>query len=131
MIWLEEAETTNYQSKKIQQIVKQMSTENASVRGHYEKTRAAKNIAIVGMNTNSPDLYGLVNADNATLERLVIIEYKKKDANTTLESLRSMLKKLNEDPCFDYSIWNYLKNDYEIPASYSPFRYLCTSRFCS
>lgn len=120
MIWLEEAQTANYQTKNIDQRVKQLTTHKLSTRGMHKETTEAYNWSIVGMNTNSKDLYGLIRADNATLERLVIIEFKQDNDRNAIDA---MAKKFTSDPCFSYSLWNYLKNDYQIPSTFTTVRY--------
>ena len=121
LIWMEEAEQTNYKSKAIQSRVKQLTTKNLSVRGLYKQTKQATNIAIFGMNTNSKDLYGLVNGDNALLERLVILCFNSKvDKNNTKRTVKYFMDNQNE---LAYSLWYYLMKEHRIQSSYSISRY--------
>ena len=76
LVWMEEAENANYQSKAIYQRVKQLTTKKASARGMYCETKSARNWAIYGMNTNSKDLYGLIRGEKSVTDRLVILKFK-------------------------------------------------------
>ena len=120
LVWLEEAQQTNYQTKNLDQRIKQLTTKTISVRGMQKQTRSARNWAIMGMNTNSKDLYGLVRGDEALIERLVILHFKddvdRKYIDTTCATFAN-------DPCFAYSLWYYLMYEHPISDGFSPVRY--------
>ena len=81
-------------------MLKQLTTKKASARGMYKETKSARNWAIFGMNTNQEDLYGLARADDATLQRLVILDFKE-NAYTREEMDKECRKYINH-PDFAY-----------------------------
>lgn len=121
LIWMEEAETSNYQSKSIQQRVKQLTTKNASSRGMYKEVKSARNWAIFGMNTNQKDLYGLARGDKALIDRLVILNFK--DNVYPAEELNEKCRGFISNSNFAYSLYHYLANVREIRNGFSPVRY--------
>lgn len=121
MIWMEEAETSNYQSKSIQQRVKQLTTKNASARGMYKEVKSSRNWAIFGMNTNQKDLYGLARGDKALIDRLVILNFK--DNVYSTEELDQKCRGFISNSNFAYSLYHYLANVREIRKGFSPVRY--------
>jgi len=126
VVWLEEAETSNYQTKNMQQVVKRMTTKFSSFRDMYKTAQAGRNWAIFGMNTNQPDLYGLIRGDSALKQRLVILNFKDGPADNDKKALRALDKKCKnmiEDPNFAYTMYYYLANVREINPEFSPVRY--------
>lgn len=121
MVWMEEAENSNYQSKSIQQRVKQLTTKNASSRGMYKEVKSARNWAIFGMNTNQKDLYGLARGDKALIDRLVILNFK--DNVYPAEELNEKCRGFISNPNFAYSLYHYLSSVREIRHGFSPVRY--------
>ena len=127
LLWLEEAEKgkLNYRERAIQQAVKQVTTLKASARGMYNETKSARNWAIAGMNTNSKDLYGLARSDPATLQRLVIIDFKENLHGEIYNEKKLKVKcnKFIRDPNFAYSLYYYLAEVRKINENFSPVRY--------
>ena len=121
LVWMEEAETSNYQSKAIQQRVKQLTTKTASARGMYKEVKAARNWAIFGMNTNQKDLYGLARGDKALIDRLVILNFK--DNNGEDKTFDAKCKSFIKNPKFAYSLYHYLSKVRKIREGFSPVRY--------
>ena len=99
------------------------------------KSQAVKNTAIVGMNTNFANMLGLGNCtDNATIERLVIIKFKpNSDFSSNPEEAQALYRKtvgeFIDQPNFTYSLYRYLKEDMEIPKSFSTERYYGKEKF--
>ena len=121
LLWIEEAEQSNYQTKSLQQRIKQMTTKQTSTRGLYSETKNGRNWAIVGMNTNSKDLNGAIRYDDATISRLVILDFK---SNAMPRSqLDQQCKYFITHPCFAYSLYHYLKDIHQINPDFSPRRY--------
>ena len=128
LVWMEEAETSNYQSKAIQQRVKQLTTKAASSRGMYKEVKSARNWAIFGMNTNQRDLYGLSRGDPALLSRLVILDFKDNDRENDQQKRNEFDEKCKSfitNPNFAYSLYHYLSDEHEreIRKGFSPVRY--------
>ena len=73
------------------------------------------------MNTNSKDLYGLVNGDKALLERLVILNFNSKvDKSITKRTIKHFMDNQDE---LAYSLWYYLMKEHQIQATYTISRY--------
>ena len=120
MLHMEEVQNENYRNKNMERVIKRLTTLESSGRGMYKETEGSKNKAIVGFNTNQPDLYGLVRADKATLSRLVIIEFKEYDNSFDWDDMKN---KYINDPNFAYSLYKYLLEEFEIPSSFKTYRY--------
>ena len=134
MIWLEEAENgkTNYKNHTIEQRVKQLTTKNTNLRGMYAESLAARNWAIVGMNTNQTDLYGLVRGPHPLIPRLVINPpMSKPGLNWNLVkkawsdriAMDKKAKSFTENPNFAYSLYHYLAFERIIRNDFSTVRY--------
>ena len=121
MVHMEEADTDNYRNKDFEQFVKRITTINGSARAMYRETKAVRNSAIVGMNTNDPNLYGLTRSDEATKTRLVIIEFK--DNNLTSKEWANVREKYIDNADFAYSLYKYLSEELEIPSTFNLSRY--------
>jgi len=121
LVWIEEAQQSNYKSQNINQRVKQLTTKNASARGMYNETKAARNWAIYGMNTNKKDLYGLIRADDATISRLVILNFK--DTPYPKDEMNKKCHSFIDNPNFAYSLYHYLAEVRKIRECFNPCRY--------
>ena len=121
LIWMEEAETTNYKSKAILQRVKQLTTKQASARGMYKEVKSARNWAIFGMNTNQKDLYGLARGKKAVTDRLVILNFK--SGVYAEQELYEKCHRFIDDPNFAYSLYHYLAEERVIREGFNPDRY--------
>jgi hypothetical protein len=82
----------------------------------YRETEDKRHWAILGMNTNKPDLYGMLRGDEALLSRFVIIHFK---PIPTSFDWQIHVNKYLKDPCFGYSLKKYLEEDYEIPEDFT------------
>ena len=122
MVWLEEAEKgTDYSNTKLQTAIKRMTTRKGYERRMRENAAAAEFTAITGMNTNDPMLYGLIRADNPTISRMVIVEFKK--TIYTPAEFRRIAEYYTKNADFAYSLYRYLKEDLVIPEDFSISRY--------
>ena len=108
-------------SKGFQAAVKQITTPIASVRPLYGKSRQEKSTAIPGMNSNDSNLYGLLRADKATKSRMVIVQFK--PANMDSMEMDKICKSFLNHSEFAYSLYKYLKDDIEIPSTFTTERY--------
>ena len=122
MVHFEEADTDNYRNREFETFVKRITSPAGSSRGMYQTTKAVENTAIVGMNSNDPTLFGLIRADEATISRLVIIEFKERDF--PILKWEEYKQRFYGNPAFSYSLYHYLKNDIEIPADFCVSRYI-------
>ena len=122
IVHLEEPEDSDEMtSKGFQAAVKQITTPIASVRPLYGKSRQEKSTAIPGMNSNDSNLYGLIRADKATKSRMVIVQFK--PANMDSMAMDKICKSFINHPEFAYSLYKYLKDDIEIPDTFTTERY--------
>ena len=133
MIHVEELQGTEYVDRRFATTIKQMTTRNASSRKLYKDTVAGENHAIIGLNTNQSDLYGLATSnDEALLSRLVILLF---NDPLTPEQWREEKRKLlicEDEPEYSAnfkkigtSLYHYLKdeNGYKIVEGFNPSRY--------
>ena len=133
MIHVEELQGTEYADKNFARVIKQMTTRNTSSRKLYKDTVVGENHAIVGLNTNQADLYGLTDPkDPALVSRLVILQFEKP---LTPQQWREEKRKLlicEDEPEYSAnykkigaSLYHYLKDEhgYTIVEGYNPSRY--------
>jgi len=129
MVHVEELQNTNYRNHEFETVIKQITTKNGSGEKKNIDVKAGEHRAIVGFNTNQEDLYGLIRADEATISRLVILYFKPKPADLNWDEFKTEIKlndKINtEQDAYDlgYSMYHYLKYEYEIPNDFNPCRY--------
>ena len=96
----------------------------------YSDTTTGEYKCIVTLNTNSEDLYGLIRADEATIQRLVILHFKPAvaavEANTFAQEFGL------DDSADDYqdkrnllaaSLYHYLRYTMQLPTDYRAKRY--------
>ena len=121
LINIEEVDSSAYVDKGLSNFIKTNTTKKSSFRGMYKETKGGRNWAILGMNTNQSDLFGLIRADGATRERLVILEWKTIDDN--IEELNQKCHSFIDDPNFAYSLYHYLMNEHKEREGFSPCRY--------
>jgi hypothetical protein len=124
-IFIEEAQRSdnnNYETKDLEATIKRITTRNGSNRGMQKVCKADEHRAIVGMNCNTSDLYGMIRTrDEALKSRLVITEFKPNQLSK--RELNKITKDFIRDPCFGYSLYRYLKDDLDIPEDYCTDRY--------
>jgi hypothetical protein len=115
----EEVQYSNGRGFDIRDKLKQLTTKNASKRDMYKVTETAEHKAIISINTNQTDLYGLVNGDPADLRRLVIIEFKEATEDV-INKWESVVDTTIHNNDFGYSLFHYLAYDYKIPEWFKP-----------
>ena len=127
--WFEEIENENYQNQKFEKFIKRITTETVSFEKKGVDPHAGFFKALVGMNTNQPDLYGLVRAEKATKSRLVVIYFSKgmpqEEWQRRLEEFgvnRGNKNKYYNQYTIGASLWEYFKNR-KIPSTFYPDRY--------
>ena len=129
-IGFEELENDEYRNKFFETFLKQITTRKTSVRNVYENVTTGTNRAIVMINTNSPDLYGMIYADQALLSRMVVLDFK---PPVSIEDGKAFKKKYGfDDTADDYkdrlnlfaaSFYHYLRYVYPIPEGFTTERY--------
>jgi hypothetical protein len=131
MLHVEELQNENYRNKEFETTIKQFTTREASDRRLYKGTTKGEHHAIIGLNTNQPDLYGLIRGDSALIERLVILHFKPNDADTNWEQIRKELRLDNREAEKDiaYSLYTYLRDEYQIKKNFSTSRYYEQEKF--
>ena len=110
MAQVEELQGTEYADKRFATWVKQSTSPDASARKMYKDTYSCKNRCLVGFNTNQTDLYGLAREDDATISRLVILDFEKP---LTPDEWSVIKTEWGLDPTNP----NYKKNVYKVGAS--------------
>lgn len=113
----EEVQYSNGRGFDIRDKLKQLTTKNASKRDMYKVTETAEHKAIISINTNQKDLYGLINSDPADLRRLVIIEFKEA-TREVIENWEKVIDVTINNPDFGYSLFHYMCYEYKIPDWY-------------
>ena len=115
--------------------IKQATSGATNARRLYHDQEEAEYRCIVSMNTNSPDLYGLIWADAATQERLVILDFKKAPPQEEWDAFITEIGLMDRDPeyrqkknKFAASFYQYLRTEYTNPNcpdlnDWSPERY--------
>ena len=104
----DEFSTDNYKTKIMDNIVKRLTNNKLAVRAMCKDTKQESDYAIDMLNTNHPDLYGMLNSnDKALLSRLCIIRLKERDIK---ESVYYKNISIIDNPSFPISLYNYLMN---------------------
>ena len=126
----EELQNDEYRNKFFETFLKQITTRKTSVRNMYEDVHAGTNRAIVMLNTNSPDLFGMIYGDQALLSRMVILDFK---PPVSIAERQAFKRKYGLDDTADNyeqtknvfaaSLYHYLRYKYPIPDSYTNERY--------
>jgi hypothetical protein len=135
MIHVEELQNSNYRNHDFERIIKQMTTRNSSGEKKFQDTKAGENSAIVGVNTNKPDLYGLIRGDEALISRLVIIMFRAIEVGFDWDEFKreiGLCSKTNtEQDRFNlgYSMYIYLKTRYNLKSKFNPTRYYDQEKF--
>ena len=136
LVGFEELENDNFRNKWFETFIKQSTSTSGSVRAMYRETTGTTQFRFILMlNTNQPDLYGMVRADDALKSRLVIVPFKEERLPES-EWVRVLASVGLRNPLSDYceehrtfagSFYRYLLEDYENPfvpmSQYSPQRY--------
>lgn len=135
-IGFEELENDEYRNKFFETFIKQATTRKTSSRRMYQETTEGTYKCIFSVNTNSPDLFGLVRADQPTIERLVIVHFKPIQEGE--EDMQEFIRSIGFDETlpdfhermhvFAASFYHYLKHIYKNPfiddfEKWSPERY--------
>jgi hypothetical protein len=106
-----------------------MTTQETADRRHYQGIKKDQHRAIISLNTNQPDLYGLIRADQALIERLVILMFKPNiGVNWSDFSREFFLDKRSRLNDLAYTIYSYFLNDYQIVSNFNP-RYFGKDKF--
>ena len=136
----EELENDNYRNQFFETYLKQNTNRKGTKRAMYHDAVAAEIRAIVSLNTNSKDLYGLINAKDEVISRLCILSFKPAPSNAEWEQFKTEMG-LNSSKsnytkskhAFDAAFWHYLKYTYSNPYlssmdAYNPVRYTGSDR---
>jgi hypothetical protein len=128
MVHVEELQNDNYRNHHFERIIKQMTTRNASGEKKFKDVEGTINNAIIGLNTNKEDLYGLIRGDEALVTRLVILMFKDKgdinwDQFKTDIGLNDKIHTDQDRYNLGYTMYTYLKTKYDIKPNFNPCRY--------
>ena len=132
----EELESEAYRNKFFETFCKQITSKKTSKRKMYSDTTVGEYKCIVTLNTNSEDLYGLIRADDATIERLVILHFK--PAVSVTEANEFAREFGLDESADDYqerknllaaSLYHYLRYTLELPKEYHAKRYYGKDKF--
>ena len=126
-MYFEELEEGNYREKFFEIFLKQATSENTMIHAKYQKARIGSYKFIMAMNTNAPDLYGLVNADGAVKNRAVIIQFKPAPPQDEWNAFLSHIGMLRAAADYDVtsrrfgaSLHRYLAHDWVPPPEFCP-----------
>ena len=126
----EELENEAYRNKFFETFIKQITSKKTSVRMMYSDTTTGEYKCIVSLNTNSEDLYGLIRADDATIQRLVILHFKPAvcDAEANAFAQEFGLDEAADDyqdrkNLLAASLYHYLRYTLKLPTDYRAKRY--------
>ena len=127
--WFEEIENSNYQNERFEKFIKRLTTETVSFEKKGVDPHAGLFRALIGMNTNQPDLYGLVRSKKATRSRLVAVYFSKGMSQEQWQSKLSRFgiergnrNKYKNQFIVGASLWAYFES-MEIPKTFYPDRY--------
>ena len=117
--WIEEAQN-DYITKDLETHIKITTGEDESRRAMCKALTDGKNTGLEGMNTNKQDLCGLVSSGDACKKRLVIVEFKQRNAELAKE-IDDMSKLFEADEENNLaSLWVYFKEKHVIDEHFSP-----------
>jgi hypothetical protein len=131
MVQVEELQKGEYHNKDFETFIKQGSgSRENTIERKFKQATKEDNTAILGFNTNQPDLYGIIRADPALIDRLVILDYKdvegdkakfwqKAKVDLLMDDANARTKKRN----VAYTLYKYLLEELVIPDDFDPFRY--------
>ena len=132
MLHIEELEGTEYENKGFATWVKNATMRSASVRKMYSDTTDGTNNAIIGVNTNQPDLYGLATTNDTALKaRLVVLLFKEEHMTGEQWAAKFTEFDLNnnrpdyqqQEEKFAAALYHYLRYTYKIVDGFTPNRY--------
>jgi hypothetical protein len=107
-----------------------MTTQETADRRHYQGIKKGQHRAIISLNSNQPDLYGSIRADQALIEKLVILMFKPNICVSRSEFRREFFldkrSKLNDSA---YTLYYYFLNDYQIVSDFNPSGYFGKDKF--
>ena len=126
----DELQNSMYRNHEVEIFIKQITNRWASGEIKYSNVKEAKNNVLFGFNTNASNLYGVINADNAVIERIVIQAFGEPMTKEDKEIIHKELGLADsldnyEDNCnkLGAALYQYLRYKYEIPKTFNPCRY--------
>ena len=126
-MYFEELEEGNHRERFFETFVKQATSDNTMIHGKYQKAHAGAYKFIMAMNTNAPDLYGLINADGAVKNRMVILKFKPAPPQDEWNAFLSRIGMLRAAPDYDMtsrrfgaSLHRFLAHDWVPPPEFCP-----------
>ena len=127
----EELEQTRTRDRDFHAFIKRATSGKTAGTAKYENTKAAEYRAIISANTNDPTLYGLIDADQATKSRLVILDFNPTPSGEEWGDIKNLLG-LNPNgggmAALGAALYQYLLKDYVNPfceelTKWQPERY--------
>ena len=103
----DEFDNSNYQNKRIDNIVKRLTNDKIAGRAMNADTKEETDYSIDVLNTNHPNAYGLLKGDKALLSRLCILRLKERDIRES--EFRDYIDVI-DNKNFAYSLYTYLMN---------------------
>jgi hypothetical protein len=126
MLHFEELQNDNYRNKEFETFIKQFTTPTGSGERKFKENGGdEKHNAILGFNTNQPDLYGVIRGDEALISRLALLHFKPKPDNLDWDEVKKDLL-VNDDTNLNnigFTLYTDLKNNYKIPDRFKTSRY--------
>ena len=131
----EELPESTYENKKFETFIKQVTTGKAMKSQKYKDTVQDEYQCLVTMNSNNPDLYGLIGADDAAVSRMVILVFNPKPSPEVWNEFKTKIGLLGQETPeeinmqrFGATFYRYLREDYVNPyypdmSKWEPERY--------
>ena len=133
--YFEELPSKEHKNKNFETFIKQSTSSNAMIHAKYKDAVQGQYKFIVALNTNEPDLYGLIHSAEATRSRLVIIKFRQKPPQSEWDEHLKRWGILKQSPDYEHgykvfaaSFHKYLFEEYVNPycpdlEKWSPDRY--------
>lgn len=106
LIAVEECEGNAYTQLQLATQIKNYTTKDTTIRDMNKINEKSVNYGVLCLSTNDETLNGLVNADSPTIDRLVVIRFKKLDFEK--EEWDPIVEDSINHEAFAYSLWRYL-----------------------
>jgi hypothetical protein len=121
---LDEAQSENYTTKRLDENLKNSSNPEIVITCKGKGQVNAANHTIMGVNSNDKTIYGITRGDAALLSRMVFIELTPIGADYERFYAWSQNEYNPSTTDFKRSMYQWLRDEFEPPADYTPNRYI-------
>ena len=134
----EELENSNYKNKWFETYLKQATSGKGPIRDMYKAPQNARFRFMLMLNSNQPDLYGMVRGKEPALwSRFVILPFKEEKLDDAVWDAVRKKAGIEDNDIDNYSegkriflgsLYRYLKDEYQLPEGFVPERYYSPAR---